>query len=159
MSGINRTDISLPQVWNKNYSNYVINPLQLDAAKRTGIFQLPEDKAEWEKMRKELYNNIVSAMKLKVDHTLPLDYEETDSIKLEGYTIKKISFKADTDRYVTASLYIPDGEGPFPAVLNVHGHWSQGKIAARVQARGHILAKEGYVCLSVDAFGSYIALK
>ena len=154
MSGINRTDISLPQVWNKNYSNYVINPLQLDAVKRAGIFQLPEDKAEWEKMRKELYNNIVSAMKLKVDHTLPLDYEETGSIKLEGYTIKKISFKADTDRYVTASLYIPDGEGPFPAVLNVHGHWSQGKIAARVQARGHILAKEGYVCLTVDAFGA-----
>ena len=52
MSGINRTDISLPQVWNKNYSNYVINPLQLDAAKRAGIFQLPEDKAEWEKCGK-----------------------------------------------------------------------------------------------------------
>ena len=95
MSGINRTDFPLPKVWNKNYSNYVINPLQLDAAKRAGIFQLPEDKAEWEKMRKELYNNIVSAMKLKVDHTLPLDYEETGSIKLEGYTIKKISFRAE----------------------------------------------------------------
>ena len=154
MSGINRTDFSLPKVWNKNYSNYVINPLQLDAAKRAGIFQLPEDKAEWEKMRKELYNNIVSAMKLKVDHTLPLDYEETGSIKLDGYTIKKISFRAGEDRYVTASLYVPDGEGPFPAVLNVHGHWQQGKIAARVQARGHVLAKEGYVCLTVDAFGS-----
>ncbi len=154
MSAINRTEFPLPKVWNKNYSKYVINPLQLDAAKRAGIFQLPEDKAEWEKMRKTLYNNIASAMKLKVDHSLPLDYEETGSIRQDGFTIKKISFRASADRYVTANLYVPDGEGPFPAVVNVHGHWSQGKIAARVQARGHILAKEGYVCLTVDAFGA-----
>ena len=154
MSAVNRTEFPVPKVWNKNYSKYVINPLQLDAAKRAGIFQLPEDKAEWEKMRKTLYNNIASAMKLKVDHSLPLDYEETGSIKLDGYTVKKISFCAASDRYVTANLYVPCGEGPFPAVLNVHGHWQQGKIAARVQARGHILAKEGYVCLTVDAFGS-----
>jgi len=36
----------------------------------------------------------------------------------------------------------------------VHGHWSEGRLAERVQARGHSLARNGYVCLNVDAFGA-----
>ena len=55
---------------------------------------------------------------------------------------------------MTGCLYVPDGDGPFPAVLNVHGHWAQGHLSERVQARGHSLAKNGFVCLSVDAWGS-----
>ena len=55
---------------------------------------------------------------------------------------------------VTANLFVPEGEGPFPAVVAVHGPWAQGKIAERVQCRGHLLASNGYVVLSVDAFGA-----
>ncbi|MEX0884573.1 MAG: acetylxylan esterase, partial [Cyclobacteriaceae bacterium] len=51
-------------------------------------------------------------------------------------------------------LYIPDGKGPFPAVINMHGHWREGKVAESVQSLGHSLAKNGYVCLAIDAFGS-----
>lgn len=48
----------------------------------------------------------------------------------------------------------PRDPAPFPGVLCVHGHWAQGRLAERIQARGHLLAKNGYVCLAVDAFGS-----
>ena len=36
----------------------------------------------------------------------------------------------------------------------MHGHWIQGRLAARVQSRGFTLAKKGYVVISPDAFGS-----
>jgi hypothetical protein len=55
---------------------------------------------------------------------------------------------------VPANLFVPAGPGPYPAVLNVHGHYSQGKIAVNVAARGHLLAQEGFVVLSVDAIGA-----
>src|SRR5690606_28867153 len=51
-------------------------------------------------------------------------------------------------------LYVPDGKGPFPAVVNMHGHWTEGKAAESVQAVAHSLASNGYVCLSIDAFGA-----
>src|SRR5665811_377585 len=53
------------------------------------------------------------------------------------------------------SLYIPDGKGPFPAVINMLGHWPKGKIdSTGPQAVGHSLALNGYVCLTIDPWGS-----
>jgi hypothetical protein len=84
----------------------------------------------------------------------PLDFQIHGEVPMEGYRIQKVSFLSAPEVRVTANLFIPDGEGPFPAVLNCHGHWMQGKIAAKVQARGHFLALNGIVTLSVDAAGS-----
>ena len=66
---------------------------------------------------------------------------------MDGYTVKNIYYQSRLSLYVTGNLYIPDGKKPFPAVLNVHGHWAQGRLASRVQDRGHSLAKNGYICL------------
>src|SRR5690606_1292342 len=76
------------------------------------------------------------------------------STKMTGYTVKNIYFQTLPGVYATANLYIPDGEGPFPAVVNMHGHWTEGKMAESVQALGHSLASNGYVCLAIDAFCS-----
>ena len=145
---------TLPSVWNEPFPQSVTQPLRTEAAKRFRTLQLPETKEEWEKLRPELYRKTAEAMRLKIDRSSDLDYEETGSIRHDGITIKKISFRAAPNRYVTANLYIPDGEGPFPAILNVHGHRFQGKVAANVQSRGHVFAKCGYVCLSTDVFGA-----
>lgn len=154
MSIIDRSIKTLPKVWNQPFPESVSEPLKLESKKRFRRFQLPETKEAWDKLRPQLYKKIADAIRLKVDHSLPLDYEETGTIQMDGYSIKKISYCAAQGRYVTANLYIPDGNGPFPAILNVHGHWQQGKIAARVQMRGHVFAQKGYVCLTVDAFGA-----
>ena len=78
----------------------------------------------------------------------------TGVVAREGYRVEKVCFQAADQRYVTGCMYVPSGEGPFPAVLNVHGHWTDGHLAERIQSRGHLLALNGFVCLSVDAFGS-----
>lgn len=84
----------------------------------------------------------------------PLDLQYHGSIACDGYEIQRVSFLSEPGVRITANLYIPEGQGPFPAVLNMHGHHRQGKIAAAVQARGHILALRGIVVLCVDAAGA-----
>ena len=71
----------------------------------------------------------------------------------EGYRLEKIRYEARPGELVTAHLYMPDGPGPFPVVLNPHGHWSHKKGTPWVQARGISLALYGFAALVVDSPG------
>ena len=118
------------------------------------VHQLPEDPAEWKVYKATLRQRIMEKSGVMVDHDFDLDVRVTKTIQQEGYTIQNLYFQTRPGIYATANLFVPEGEGPFPAVINMHGHWSEGKLAERVQARGQTLALNGYVCLSIDAFGS-----
>ncbi len=74
---------------------------------------------------------------------------------MKGYSIKNIYFQTRPGVYATANLYVPDGKGPFPGVINMLGHWQKGKIdPTGPQAVGHSLATNGYVCLTIDPWGA-----
>lgn len=100
----------------------------------------------------------------------------TASEQREGYTARKIEFALSAWYRVPAYLLVPDGEGPFPAVLVLHdhgAHFTIGKeklvrpfgVAPEVEedARqwaekcydgvfiGDMLARNGYVVLAADA--------
>lgn len=128
--------------------------LNLEAALRFNTLKVPSDRATWDKHRLDLRTRIWKAAGVAIDHNLPLDYRETGEVKMPGYTIKKIYFQTRPGVYATANLYIPEGAGPFPGVINMHGHWSEGKLAESVQSIGHTLVQHGYVVLSIDAWGS-----
>lgn len=145
---------SLPSVLAPHHADLIASSLRSEAMERFALHQLPRTKEEWEKQRVDLRNEIIKKAGIVIDHNLPLNYQETGSTKMDGFTIKNIIFQTRPGVYATANLYVPDGKGPFPAVLNVHGHWREGRLSEHVQARGHSLALNGYVCLSVDAFGS-----
>ena len=144
--------MKLPKVWNEGLSRYYEQLLKGQAAAAFRMHPLPEKAADWNP--EALRARIWEALGVSIDHNLPLDLQITGEIPCSGYRIQKICYQSRPDFYVTGNLYIPEGNGPFPAVINMHGHWSQGRLAARVQQRGHLLAKSGYVCLCVDAFGS-----
>jgi hypothetical protein len=149
-----RTD-SLPLVLTKNHSDLIESRLRLEAALRFGEHQLPDNLKDWEIFRVELKNKILNKAGVIIDHNLPLNIRETGTIQMKGYTIKNISFQTRPGVYATANLYIPDGEGPFPAVINMLGHWWKGKIVSTgPQAVGHTLALNNYVCLTIDPWGS-----
>lgn len=146
---------TLPEVWNSAPRELIVDTMKLAGERNFAMHSvLPSDPAEWTQKRKEILHRLGKAMRLEVDHTLPLDLEVTGVVAREGYRVEKVCFQAAEQRYVTGCMYVPDGAGPFPAVLNVHGHWTDGHLAERVQSRGHLLALNGFVCLSVDAFGS-----
>ena len=63
-------------------------------------------------------------------------------------------FKQDPGIYATANLYIPDGDGKFPAVIVMMGHSVEGRLYDKYQAVGITLALNGYVSLCIDPWGS-----
>ncbi len=142
----------LVNVWNEGLTGYYGELLRSQAAAAFRIHPLPEDAKDWKP--EALRERIWKGFGVGINHALALNLEITGEIACEGYRIQKICYQSRPDFYVTGNLYIPEGMGPFPAVINMHGHWAQGRLAARVQQRGHLLAKSGYVCLCVDAFGS-----
>ncbi len=93
-----------------------------------------------------------------------------------GYTAEKIEFNVSAYSRVPAYLLVPDGKGPFPAVLLFHDHGAHFSIGKEKMVRpfgvsdsvladadewaercydkqyvGDYLASKGYVVLSVDA--------
>lgn len=145
--------INLPNVFNGGFLGTLAeSELRTAAIKKDRLHQVPFSLDDWNPG--ELRKKIMQAMGAEIDHTLPLDVEITKTIERESYSILCLSYVSRPGVRGTGNLYVPKGEGPFPAVINMHGHWSQGRLAARVQMRGHILAQLGYVVLAVDAFGS-----
>jgi dienelactone hydrolase len=94
----------------------------------------------------------------------------------EGYTSHKVTFNISADSRVLAYLLVPDGGGPFPAVLLLHDHGGEFRIGKEKMVRpwddteekltladkwidtcfegryvGEELARRGYVCLATDA--------
>ena len=108
----------------------------------------------------------------------PQDYapETTDCERREGYEARKIHFNVSAWCRIPAYLLVPDGKGPFPAIVLLHdhgAHFSIGKekmvrpfhVADSVRADaerwaaqcydgqfvGDLLARNGYVVLAIDA--------
>lgn len=71
--------------------------------------------------------------------------------QFEGFRIEKVIFESIPKRYVTANLYIPDGDGPFPVTLELCGHGLGGKIPSSNAAK--LLALNKIAVLVVDPIG------
>lgn len=104
------------------------------------------------------------------------DMQTVESEQRDGYTARKIVFNVSAWSRVPAYLLVPDGEGPFPAVLLMHDHGAHFTIGKEKMVRpfhvsqvtmedaddwavrcydgqyvGDFFARNGYVVLAVDA--------
>ena len=70
-----------------------------------------------------------------------------------GYRIEHLVFESLPGFKVTALVYVPDGPGPFPAVLGTAGHADEGKASATYQHAWVSLARRGFVVLAYDPPG------
>jgi cephalosporin-C deacetylase-like acetyl esterase len=70
-----------------------------------------------------------------------------------GYAIEKIIFESQPHHHVTGNLYLPDGPGPFPAVLVSSGHSRTAKAADYNQRFGIIFAQHGLAAFCIDPIG------
>ncbi len=145
---------SLPSVLPENCADLIESNFRNQALFKFSVHQLPDNLKEWQNYRTELKNKIIEKAGVVINHQLPLDIRETGSMQLNGYKIKNIAFQTRPGVYATANLYIPDGKGPFPAVITMHGHWPAGRLYESFQAIGQTLALNGYVCLNIDAYGA-----
>lgn len=83
-----------------------------------------------------------------------LDMHIVKTINLDGLDVHNVLFQSQRGVYVPANLYVPKGDGPFPAIINSHGHWPGAKKGLIVQQTAQLLARNGYVCLNMDAWGA-----
>ena len=111
---------SLPSVLTKNHADLLESRLRNQAILQFGTHQLPNNLKEWEVYRSDLRKKIIQKTGLIVNQDLPLDIKETGSIQMKGYKIKNIAFQTRPGVYTTANLYVPEGKGPFPAVIVMH---------------------------------------
>jgi hypothetical protein len=145
---------SLPLVLTDESTDIIARTLEIEAARAHKILQVPGTMEEWLSYRKELKTLLLKKTGADRFPDLPLDYHETNEHKLPGLTVKNIYFQTRPGIYATANLYIPEGSGPFPGVVTMMGHSSNGKLYDVYQAIGHSLALNGYVSLHIDPWGA-----
>lgn len=145
----------LPDIFTGDRNNDLISfSLKREAAKAYNLLQIPQNKDKWIIYKEELRDNILQHARVSYNPDLPLEYKETGNYKKEGFSIKNIFFQTRPHVYATANLYIPNGDGPFPAVVVAMGHSRNGKLYSEYQALGQTLAMHGYVAIAIDPWGA-----
>ncbi len=144
----------LPYVFSEKGEDLVFQRLRNEAIRKTESYKLPDNNSGLTRFSDELREKIIKKTGAVINHSLPLEIHETKTIHLKDYIIKNIYFQVRDGIYATANLYIPEGEGPFPAILHTPGHWDKSKMDAEMQKVGHSLALNGYVCLTIDPWGA-----
>lgn len=113
----------------------------------------PSSEEAWWDRAEELRPRVLAALGLDpLPERTPLLAKIRGVVEEEGYRIEKLTFESRPGFLVTALLVIPDGVGPFPAVVRPIGHWG-GKERATPLSASIALARAGYVVLTYDPFG------
>lgn len=127
---------------------------------------------KWREQARELVKESLQAMPPEA----PFQYTITDTEQRNGYRAEKIELNISADARIPAYLLVPDGSGPFPAIVTLHDHgakFSIGKeknicpfhVSDSVMQEseewvrkcydgvyiGDFFASNGYVVLAIDA--------
>jgi hypothetical protein len=120
-------------------------------------FEFPEFKTrqEWESRKKDVQRKIlVSAGLWPMPQKTPLNVHVVEKLDRDGYTIENLYMQTMPGVYFPASLYRPKNKkGPFPAVINPHGHGTGGRMSEKRQARFVNFARQGYIVLAYNMMG------
>ena len=113
---------------------------------------------EWEAYSEGLRRRILVSCGLwPMPERPPLNAHVFDAIDRGAYTVSKVHFEAYRGFLVTGNLYLPKGDGPFPAIICPHGHWEEGRLEntqrASVAARCITFARMGIAAFSYDMVG------
>ena len=94
----------------------------------------PTSLEEWEEERARALMQLKVAVGLELMPPRPTPaVHERALAEREGYTVSAIRVESLPGHWVTGTLYRPEGEGPFPAVLCPHGHWPDGRFTDRAE--------------------------
>ena len=137
------------------------------------LFTPPADRHTWEKRRAELRRQVLfSAGLWPMPEKTELNPIITGKIDGDGYTIENVALETRPHFFLCGNLYRPKGKkGPFPGIVNPHGHWSHGRLEMQPDVpkadpngpmgdgRGNLvaigvnLARQGFVVFAYDAVG------
>ena len=107
------------------------------------------DLQHWQKARRQFFLQQIGPFPERT----PLHARVVGRLTGEGYRIEKVMFESRPHHHVTASLYLPEAKGPFPAVLIPCGHSHTGKASGQYQRAAILLARHGMAALCYDPVG------
>ncbi|MBR6499008.1 MAG: hypothetical protein IKT23_04905, partial [Clostridia bacterium] len=119
----------------------------------------PASLGEWEELRRDLIANLrfASAIDL-LKHDAPLQPKVFGAVEFPDFIVEKVIFQSLPGFYVAGNLYRPkDISRKYPAVLNPHGHWENGRVElsplGRLPQRCANFAMRGMVAFIYDMVG------
>jgi hypothetical protein len=123
-------------------------------------FQAIDSRGEWQKRALEIRQHVQFATGLwPMPEKTPLNERTFGRVERDGYSVEKIYFETYPGFFLAGNLYRPlgKGTGPFPAILNPHGHWRNGRMAdeelGSIAARCISFARQGMIAFSYDMVG------
>jgi hypothetical protein len=115
---------------------------------------------QWQARAKEIREQVLVSCGLwPIPEKTPLQAQVFGKIEREGYSVEKVYFQPLPGFYLAGNLYRPlgRGKGPFPTILNPHGHWREGRLVdskdGSVAARCISFARQGMIAFSYDMVG------
>lgn len=123
-------------------------------------FPAIDSRADWQKRALEIRQHVQFATGLwPMPEKTPLNERTFGRIERDGYSVEKVYFETYPGFFLAGNLYRPlgKGTGPFPAILNPHGHWRNGRMAdedlGSIAARCISFARQGMIAFSYDMVG------
>jgi dienelactone hydrolase len=137
-------------------------------------FAPPATREAWEARVRRLREQILCATGLwPMPEKGALEPKVTGRIEGPDYTIENVALRTLPGFYLCGNLYRPKGkQGPYPAIVNPHGHWKNGRLemeedvppaapapAPPAPGRGNLvaigvqLARMGFVTFAYDMVG------
>ncbi len=117
-------------------------------------------RAEWEARARDIREQILVSCGLwPMPARTPLQARVFDRVERDGYSIEKVDLQPWPGVHLGGNLFRPlgRGAGPFPAILNPHGHWTNGRIEdgerGGIPPRCIAFARQGMIALSIDMIG------
>ncbi|MDO5580177.1 MAG: acetylxylan esterase [Planctomycetia bacterium] len=151
-------DLSFEKIDEKTYRIfepwYYVRPESEAKAHLDRLQKLFPDRESWENRKIALKKSILE--KLQLD-PLPKKCDQapiyTEKRIHDGYSVRNVALEILPGWYLCGSLYEPtEGKGPFPAILNPHGHGKKGRFGETQQIRSATLARMGAVCFTYSMF-------
>ncbi|MBR2400251.1 MAG: acetylxylan esterase [Tidjanibacter sp.] len=135
-----------------------------------------QGEGDFEQWRREARERVKEQMGIAPAEPLSTDYTILASEQREGYVAHKIELEISRGNHIRAYLLIPEGEGPFPALVAMHDHGAKFSIGKEKMVApiaespevvaeadewltkcydgvytGDYFASQGYVVLAIDA--------
>jgi dienelactone hydrolase len=133
----------------KMLHSYLLSECGKEFDARRKIIALLKTPEDVRKRQEELRAKLIEAIGGFPEKT-PLNARVTGKESRDGYRIEKLIYESRPDHHVTATLYLPAGPGPFPAVLFPCGHWDHAKAAEDYQRSCILMALHGIGALCFD---------
>ena len=119
-----------------------------------------DSRKEWQARAKEIREHVLVSCGLwPMPEKTPVQAHIFGKIERDGYSVEKVSIETLPGFYLGGNLYRPlgRGKGPFPAILNPHGHWKEGRLGdtkdGSTSGRCISFARQGMIAFCYDMVG------